>query len=293
MPVAPPRHGFLAVEALIMADRYDNDGDWRRDPWWQHDQNPAQGFSGWRGDASDPEWHERQHTRGGPRGSGRIEPYSGRPRGRDYPREDYDRDYGQDFGGGRAYGYDRHDVGDYRARRPDYGPDYARPYSARDWRGFGGRDYVRGPDDFIRYDAFARDWDYAGYGAGRGYADSYRRGRYAGRGPRGYRRSDERIREDINDLLTADPHIDASDIEVRVTSGVVALSGIVEDRAAKRYAEDLAEDVLGVDDVNNQLKVRHGFLSGLTGEKAGERELSRAPSREATTSSTRKARTSV
>ena len=227
-----------------MGDRYGNDGDWRREPWWQHDQNPGQGFSAWRGDASDPEWHQRPYGRGvepdpewHQRPLGRVErdgwgrgPSYGRsPRGRDQVREDYDRDYGQDFGGGRAYGY----------------------------------------------------------------------GRHAGRGPKGYRRSDERIREDINDLLTADPHIDASDVEVRVASGVVTLSGIIEDRAAKRYAEDLAERVVGVDDVNNHLTVRRGLLSGMSSEHGSahgsERELSREPSREGGTavtgtSSTRRAK---
>ena len=279
-----------------MADRYRSDGDWAegrdpgRDPWWAHDQNPGQGFSAWRGDASDADWHER--NRGGPpmyRGGGRGDAnYGERYRGRDYyrnydrdlERDYYDRDYGQDFGGGRAYGYARGGSG----AQPDYGP-YARPYSGRDWRAFGGRDYGRGRDDFIRYDAFARDWDYAGYGPS-GYTEPYRRGRYAGRGPKGYRRSDERIREDINDRLTADPHVDATEIEVRVANGVVTLTGVVEDRATKRFAEDLAEDVMGVDDVNNQLKVRHGFLAGLTGEKASERELSRETSREVGTAAT-------
>src|SRR6185503_8363040 len=33
---------------------------------------------------------------------------------------------------------------------------------------------------------------------------------YAGRGPRGYQRTDERIREDVCDRLTDDPRIDAS-----------------------------------------------------------------------------------
>ena len=38
-------------------------------------------------------------------------------------------------------------------------------------------------------------------------------GGHAGRGPKGYRRSDERIREDISDRLMASDWIDASDIE--------------------------------------------------------------------------------
>lgn len=216
----------------------------------------------------------------GPRGGGR-DPWWTHERNPDqgfsaWRGNDFDRDYGQDFGG--AYG----------SGRRDFGRDYSRPYSARDWRGYGARDYGRddlGYERGDRYDSndpFARDWDYAGYGV-RGYsaADRYRHGPYAGRGPKGYQRSDERIREDVNDLLTADPYIDASEIEVRVAKGVVTLIGIVEDRSAKRLAEDLAEDVMGVDDVSNQLKVRHGFLARLTGEKASERELSREPAREA------------
>jgi osmotically-inducible protein OsmY len=82
-----------------------------------------------------------------------------------------------------------------------------------------------------------------------------RRGTYASRGPRGYRRSDERIREDVNDRLTDDWRVDASDIEVTVNNGMVTLTGRVESREEKRRAEDVAERVSGVADVSNQLRV--------------------------------------
>jgi osmotically-inducible protein OsmY len=81
---------------------------------------------------------------------------------------------------------------------------------------------------------------------------------FAGRGPKGYRRSDERVREDLSDRLMADERIDASDIEVRVENGEVTLTGTVEDRLAKRRAEDCAEQVMGVRDVMNQLRVQAG-----------------------------------
>lgn len=106
-----------------------------------------------------------------------------------------------------------------------------------------------------------------------GVASEARRGRFFGRGPKGYRRSDERIREEISDRLTTHPDIDASDMEVQVAKGIVTLSGTVEDRHEKRLAEYIAEDSLGVDDVDNRLKVRHGFWATLTGEKASDREL--------------------
>ena len=76
-----------------------------------------------------------------------------------------------------------------------------------------------------------------------------------GRGPRGYTRSDARIEEDVNETLTRDPELDASDIEVRVNSGVVELTGSVSDRWAKRRAYDDAEDCPGVREVKSRLKI--------------------------------------
>jgi osmotically-inducible protein OsmY len=81
-------------------------------------------------------------------------------------------------------------------------------------------------------------------------------GRFAGRGPKGYTRSDERILEDINQRLTDHPDVDASEIDVQVTAGEVTLSGTVDHRHAKRIAEDLAEDVRGSREVHNHLRVK-------------------------------------
>lgn len=78
---------------------------------------------------------------------------------------------------------------------------------------------------------------------------------YAGRGPRNYQRSADRIRDDVNEDLTRHPGIDASDIEVDVSNGEVTLSGTVHSRRAKRMAEDVAESCSGVKDVHNQLRV--------------------------------------
>jgi osmotically-inducible protein OsmY len=79
---------------------------------------------------------------------------------------------------------------------------------------------------------------------------------HRGRGPRGYTRSDDRIKEDVNDRLTDHPMIDASDIEVVVNDCEVTLTGTVDSRMTKRRAEDVAEDVLGVRHVQNNLRVR-------------------------------------
>lgn len=62
---------------------------------------------------------------------------------------------------------------------------------------------------------------------------------YAGRGPRGYPRSDARIYEDICDRLTVDSHVDASDIDVNVRDGDVTLRGSVPTREMRRRAGDV------------------------------------------------------
>jgi hypothetical protein len=81
------------------------------------------------------------------------------------------------------------------------------------------------------------------------------RSHYIGRGPKGYKRSDDRIREEICDRMTEDPLLDASEIEVNVNDGEVTLSGSVMSRDQKRRAEDVAERISGVRDVTNQLRV--------------------------------------
>lgn len=78
---------------------------------------------------------------------------------------------------------------------------------------------------------------------------------YRGRGPRDYRRSDERIRDDACERLTEDWSVDATNIQVRVHDGEVVLSGTVGSREQKRRAGECVESVAGVHDILNQLRV--------------------------------------
>src|SRR3712207_6478486 len=89
----------------------------------------------------------------------------------------------------------------------------------------------------------------------RGDAGREPQGLHRGRGPKGYKRSDERIHEDVCERLTEDPMIDASNVEVEVKNGEVTLSGTVSSRGLKRRAEDLAELASGVGHVQNNLRV--------------------------------------
>lgn len=85
-----------------------------------------------------------------------------------------------------------------------------------------------------------------------------RSGPHRGRGPKGYRRSDERIHEDVCERLTEDRFIDASNVEVLVKDGEVTLSGTVASRGLKYRAEDLAALASGVTHVQNNLRVESG-----------------------------------
>jgi osmotically-inducible protein OsmY len=80
-------------------------------------------------------------------------------------------------------------------------------------------------------------------------------GSFRGRGPKGYRRSDERIREDVCECLTDDERIDATNIQVAVKECEVTLTGSVNSRDEKRRAEDLIERLSGVKDVHNSLRI--------------------------------------
>lgn len=158
----------------------------------------------------------------------------------------YGRGYGRDFGGaGLNQGFDG-----------SWGQGYGGSVAPTDYReGFGGEaygggmagaDYERsiGPrgDDFGGDD---RTWMDRRADAG---------GPHRGRGPKGWSRSDERVREEVCERLTEDRLLDARGVEVRVEKGVVTLAGEVPGPADVRLAEMLARDCPGVAEVRNELQ---------------------------------------
>jgi osmotically-inducible protein OsmY len=101
-------------------------------------------------------------------------------------------------------------------------------------------------------------------------SDGYQQTSHRGKGPKNYRRSDDRIRDDINDRLTDYPYLDASDIDVEISNGEVVLTGTVESRYAKRMAEDIVEDISGVKNVENRLRVRQQNTSNFGSTGTGD-----------------------
>lgn len=163
-------------------------------------------------------------------------------------RPGYGRGYGRDFGaGGLNQGFDG-----------SWGQGYGGSVGPSDYReGFGGEAY--GGDSAADERAWMDE-----------RADA-RSGPHAGRGPRGWSRTDARVREAVSEALMEDPLLDAREIEVQVDGGVVTLSGEVPGGSDVHRAEQLARRCGGVGEVRNDLQV-HGrprrdlSLDGQAGE---------------------------
>jgi osmotically-inducible protein OsmY len=221
-----------------------------------------------------PEWQDRDYEG--------VSPAFARHE-RDYERgyRAYPRSRSAGYGhGGRFYG----DDGRERIFREEYGYGADPRYDAgrySEGRRFGTReadarwerqmrrpvyDDARGEEGF---EARAREaseffrrtgrrvanWfsDVAGEGAEMG---RYEERGARGLGPKGYKRSDERISDEACQRLTDDPWLDASEIDATVANGEITLTGKVESREAKHRAEHLVEDLSGVTHVQNNLRVR-------------------------------------
>jgi osmotically-inducible protein OsmY len=175
----------------------------------------------------------------------------------------YDREQERGYGGGRGAGFtDSGHTSDYRRR------SRADSRSREDYFGRGSRDEEdRG--FFERAGDEIRSWFGDDDAERRRDHDMRETQHHRGRGPRSYTRSDDRIREDVNDRLTDDPHVDASEIEVAVSNREVTLTGTVNSRFEKRHAEDLAESVSGVTHVQNNLRVQQqNALAGMGGSSS-------------------------
>jgi len=128
----------------------------------------------------------------------------------------------------------------------------------------------------------------AGFGSSMGLqpesGSRWSAGPHTGKGPKGYRRSDEKLIEEACQLLERHGDVDASEIEVTCESGMITLQGTVDSRRSKRAAEEAVEQVYGVHDVTNQLKVEResssdkGQSSASKSSEASKSDSSRASS---------------
>jgi hypothetical protein len=249
---------------------WDDEGERRDEDRWREREAP---------------WRDREDRRGGERWGhgGEDRRFAGtrdlgwerdrggdalRDRGGHEPdwrgRDPWDRDRGQGGGYGATYGGERDWTGregrwsgDYGTGgyRPGVGPqeryggygsewDYGRrDFRDRDWRGPEGR-RGEGRGTMEREDRGPLAW----------LGDKVREGMHKARGPKGYRRSDDRIHEEVCERI-ARSGLDAEEVEVKVEAGEVTLTGTARSRDEKRRLEDVAEDVFGVEEVHNHLRI--------------------------------------
>ncbi|QVN15529.1 BON domain-containing protein [Burkholderia sp. LAS2] len=158
------------------------------------------------------------------------------PGGARQPARDAERGYGEP--GRRAEGRE----GRYGGERPEF-------RSPHRMRASGGERDIGDPRGDPRYGGSAPDLSRFG-------RDTERDALRHRRGPKGYTRSDERIREDVCERLAHALEIDVSDVAVQVKEGRVELDGTVPARWMKHDIEDLADGCLGVRDVENRVRVR-------------------------------------
>jgi osmotically-inducible protein OsmY len=79
-------------------------------------------------------------------------------------------------------------------------------------------------------------------------------------GPKGYQRSDERLKEDISERLMESHHIDSSDVSIEVRGAKVVLDGTVPSRHMKHAIEDLVDACPGVQDIDNRVRVANQMM---------------------------------
>ena len=237
----------------------------------------------------------------------------------------YDRDFNSNYYGNRntyrggsyegGYGNSGYDNDRFREHRNSwsddmsYDDDVYRNKRNREDGGYGGMNYNSGNygaynQNYNRYRSEYDDqdedrswWDksrdevsswFGDDDAERRREQDRMRSGHRGKGPKGYKRSDERIKEDISDRLGDDPYIDATEIEIVVANGEVTLIGSVNDRMDKRRAEDLAERVSGVLNVENRIRVKSS--SDIFGN-SNKGNVSMADSKTTTSNASRKTST--
>lgn len=264
-------------------DRYDRDRGYSRqaeqfdDQSWRDDERGYGQMEGWREEdygqfdtagqsysrdreaardwGRDPSYARRSEYRSGQAGNVTARPDYARyrPEARGFASFT-----GNDFGG-RDFSTPRYTAS--RAYNP-YGAGSQLAANHGEWRdGYGGPTPSREYRDYRgTWGGDGRNWfDRASDTVAGWFSDDdddrYEHG-YRGQGPSGYTRSDERIMEDACDRLTDDWGVDARQISVAVSNGDVTLDGTVPSREQKRRAEDCIDDLSGVKNVQNNLRVQ-------------------------------------
>jgi osmotically-inducible protein OsmY len=217
------------------------------------------------------------------------------------------RSWNEPYGEGQQYT----SRGDYAGERSGYGEEWRSPqsYGGQGSQNYGGQQRFGGGQqgyggggmgnysgESSRQGYFTGESSGQGYGASQGYGGQQgyggggvgyagqgygygsqqgsfgsQQGEHRGKGPKGYQRSDERIKEMVCERLRDDPSIDPTEVTITVVSGKITLEGTVDSRQTKNSIEEIAEQ-FGSQEVQNNLRVQRpqqsqGTQSGESGQK--------------------------
>jgi hypothetical protein len=147
---------------------------------------------------------------------------------------------GEPYADEGRYGGSRHEGYGLTGQRYGHEEAFSSPGGPEtNWEGRG-RSQGGWPDTRIRREGEQ------GYGGGRSAQRTM---------PKGYKRSDARLHEDICERLSRSG-LDVSEVSVSVSDGQVTLEGAVAERYVKHAIEDIADDCMGVEGVDNRIRVQ-------------------------------------
>jgi hypothetical protein len=203
--------------------------------------------------------------------------------------------YGREAGSSGTSSYGRSDYGSRShggIGESNYGSGRYEAGEAQSWRGYGGgyggdQGFENAGSWFEPYGEGQQYGSQRGSGGGFGQRESGRLpfgqsgqmgqfgqygqsgqyqsgqfGQHRGKGPKGYQRTDDRLKELICERLRDDPEIDPSEVTINVSGSRVTLDGSVDSRRTKHAIEDIVEQ-FDVSDVQNNLRVtRQSAQSG-------------------------------
>jgi hypothetical protein len=172
-------------------------------------------------------------------------------------------------GGNRERGFGEGPFADTTERPGYFGMGYYGDGGAGPTGGFDQRTRQRNYGSLAR-DTFSSDRDWQSSNRWGGSSGSEQRRLRAG--PKGYTRSDDRLKEDICERLMMADSVDSTEVTVNVKDGQVTLEGTVPNRRMKHSIEDLVDAAPGVQDIDNRIRVERGesrFGSSQSGMHTG------------------------
>ena len=178
-----------------------------------------------------------------------------------YSRQPYGSPYrgGYSQPGSRSWseGYERPGTWE---RNPSsrFGGDYGEPRESSSWNQ--DRSHSDRTSRQPSWGSSAQEQQRGGWGESQqsgssSYERPWQEGPYSGKGPKGYQRPDERIKEEVCERLSYHGFIDPSEVDINVEQGEVKISGTCMNRREKRMIEDVVDSVRGVRDVRNELSI--------------------------------------